>query len=110
MSATTAPSGNLPPSPLGSFQPCGGTPAFDPLDLLELAARAHEPCFVVQDREDGRIGVATGDGGRANWGEDGPYRLLACLSPASPEWLGDRSFMEAHGVRFPYVAGEMAQG
>jgi len=27
-----------------------------------------------------------------------------------PEWLGDRSFAEAHGVRFPYVAGAMANG
>jgi len=27
-----------------------------------------------------------------------------------PEWLGDRSFGQAHGVRFPYVCGEMANG
>ena len=27
-----------------------------------------------------------------------------------PEWLGDRSFCEVHGVRFPYVVGEMANG
>jgi PfaD family protein len=36
--------------------------------------------------------------------------VLACLPPVCPEWLGDRSFAEAHRVRFPYVAGEMAQG
>src|ERR1019366_3838099 len=27
-----------------------------------------------------------------------------------PEWLGDRGFQDAHGVRFPYVAGSMANG
>ncbi len=36
--------------------------------------------------------------------------LLAVLPPIYPEWLGDRSFTAAHGVRFPYVVGEMARG
>src|SRR5262249_40593052 len=26
------------------------------------------------------------------------------------EWLGDRGFLQTHGVRFPYVAGAMANG
>jgi trans-AT polyketide synthase, acyltransferase and oxidoreductase domains len=38
------------------------------------------------------------------------YELLGTLPPMYPEWLGDRSFTRAHGVRFPYVAGEMANG
>jgi PfaD family protein len=36
--------------------------------------------------------------------------LLATLPALYPEWLGDRSFLETHGVRFPYVAGAMANG
>jgi trans-AT polyketide synthase, acyltransferase and oxidoreductase domains len=36
--------------------------------------------------------------------------LLGSLPPMYPEWLGDRSFISTHGVRFPYVAGEMANG
>jgi PfaD family protein len=32
------------------------------------------------------------------------------LPPLYPEWLGCRSFGEAHGVRFPYVSGAMANG
>ncbi|MBO0675901.1 PfaD family polyunsaturated fatty acid/polyketide biosynthesis protein [Mycolicibacterium sp. S2-37] len=36
--------------------------------------------------------------------------LLAVLPAVYPEWLGDRSFTAAHGVRFPYVIGEMARG
>lgn len=36
--------------------------------------------------------------------------LVGVLSPVYPEWLGDRSFLAAHGCRFPYVVGEMARG
>ncbi|MCA9697323.1 MAG: PfaD family polyunsaturated fatty acid/polyketide biosynthesis protein [Myxococcales bacterium] len=32
------------------------------------------------------------------------------LPPLYPEWLGDRSFTQTHGVRFPYVVGAMANG
>jgi trans-AT polyketide synthase, acyltransferase and oxidoreductase domains len=35
---------------------------------------------------------------------------LGTLPPLYPEWLGDRDFGAMHGVRFPYVAGEMARG
>ena len=36
--------------------------------------------------------------------------MIGVLPPLYPEWLGDRSFLEAHGCRFPYVVGEMARG
>ena len=42
-------------------------------------------------------------------GEDG-YPLVGTLPPMYPEWLGDKSFCSSHGVRFPYIAGEMANG
>lgn len=35
---------------------------------------------------------------------------MATLPALYPEWLGDQSFCEVHGVRFPLVAGEMANG
>ncbi|WP_243727206.1 PfaD family polyunsaturated fatty acid/polyketide biosynthesis protein [Actinocrispum wychmicini] len=38
------------------------------------------------------------------------YELVGSLPPMYPEWLGDRSFTRVHGARFPYVAGEMANG
>jgi len=38
------------------------------------------------------------------------YVCLGVLPPLYPEWLGDRLFTETHGVRFPYVIGEMARG
>jgi trans-AT polyketide synthase/acyltransferase/oxidoreductase domain-containing protein len=36
--------------------------------------------------------------------------LVGVLPPIYPEWLGDRGFQEAHGTRFAYVAGAMANG
>ncbi|MFF2731881.1 PfaD family polyunsaturated fatty acid/polyketide biosynthesis protein [Streptomyces sp. NPDC058008] len=39
-----------------------------------------------------------------------PGDVVGTLPPLYPEWLGGRTFCEAHGVRFPYVAGEMANG
>lgn len=38
------------------------------------------------------------------------WPVTAILPPMYPEWLGDRSFTEIHGTRFPYVTGEMANG
>jgi PfaD family protein len=40
----------------------------------------------------------------------GHARPLAILPPLYPEWLGDRAFVDTHGLRFPYVVGEMARG
>jgi PfaD family protein len=68
--------------------------------------------YVVRDVERSRVGVAAGgDMLRADQANGkGTLPLLASLPPLYPEWLGARSFCEAHGVRFPYVAGAMANG
>ena len=58
---------------------------------------------------DGSVGLATG-GGVTGAQAPGALRWLGALPPLYPEWLGDRAFTEAHGLRFPYVAGEMARG
>src|SRR5256886_9476720 len=57
-------------------------------DVLAMVARIRQPVRLV----------------RPDSGGDGT------LPPVYPEWLGDRSFTDTHGVRFPYVAGEMANG
>ncbi|OZM70809.1 2-nitropropane dioxygenase [Amycolatopsis antarctica] len=72
-----------------------------PASLTDVVRRVREPVHVVA-RDDGGIDTVLGDptGSRA----------LATLPPLYPEWLGDRSFTELHGTRFPYVTGEMANG
>src|SRR5436190_6967097 len=77
-------------------------PAPDPDAVARVVARVRDTVYVVRDGPASGIGVALAPG-------DG-HEVVGTLPPLYPEWLGDRSFCEAHGVRFPYVAGEMANG
>ena len=64
---------------------------------------------VIRDERDGRLGLGVGGVvSEQSHGECWP--VLASLPPLYPEWLGDRSFAETHGLRFPYVGGAMANG
>jgi trans-AT polyketide synthase/acyltransferase/oxidoreductase domain-containing protein len=71
------------------------------LSTAEVLSRFREPLHVVR-RDDGSLEVTLSESGRGT--------PVATLPPLYPEWLGDRSFNEAHSTRFPYVAGEMANG
>jgi PfaD family protein len=64
---------------------------------------------VIRDERDGRLGLGR-DGEWVEQPGPGTWQVLASLPPLYPEWLGDRSFAEVHGLRFPYVAGAMANG
>ncbi len=86
------------------------TPAFRSSDVLESVRAFREVCYVVRDPGSGAVGIARG--GKSASGPNGTpsWPLLATLPGMYPEWLGDRTFAEVHGVRFPYVAGAMANG
>lgn len=101
---------------MGSWEPGtkhdpAGLPAFAGKHLVSNIQRVREPVHVVQKREWGSMGIAYGgvvESSSANSGSD--YLWMGTLPPLYPEWLGDRSFQETHRVRFPYIAGEMANG
>ncbi len=99
---------------VGAFRPGASHAAvFEPHELAAVAARVREPVHVVHDVARARLGLGVASGGEVLPARDlGPsdFPLVATLPATYPEWLGDRSFNEAHGVRFPYVAGEMANG
>lgn len=99
-------------SPIGSWSPGGSAPAFAQHDLPRLLPCVREPIYVLLEGASGRIGIGSGgEASPASRQEPGRgYPLLAVLPPLYPEWLGDRSFCDVHRVRFPYVAGEMANG
>src|ERR1044071_5099223 len=69
------------------------------MNATQVAApqRVREARRLVRDRS-GAIAI------------DGDGELVGWLPPLYPEWLGDRSFAEAHGIRFPYATGSMANG
>jgi PfaD family protein len=93
------------------WRPAEVAPAFSPADLGEAALAVRTTSHVVRDPA-GRLGLGVGGevlhASRNGHGET--WELLASLPPLYPEWLGDRSFCEAHGTRFPYVTGSMANG
>ncbi|MGW4129431.1 PfaD family polyunsaturated fatty acid/polyketide biosynthesis protein [Amycolatopsis japonica] len=78
---------------------------FDEAGLVEAVRAVREPVHIIRERHSGRIGLGVGATGFPA-GTD----LLGISPPSYPEWLGDRAFVEDHGARFPYVAGEMANG
>lgn len=103
------PNDRLLPS-LGGWSPIEEAAWFSPTDLVEQTRRIREPVHVVQQVNNGAVGIAYGGEVQPSPTAQGSYRWLATLPPLYPEWLGDRAFLEAHGVRFPYVSGEMANG
>ncbi len=106
----TIPRGEL--RPLGVWSPNQIAPTFGGPPLVEYLRRTRETIHVVADPRTGHLGLASG--GYLTPGNfdttESDCLWMATLPPLYPEWLGDRSFCEAHGVRFPYVAGAMARG
>jgi PfaD family protein len=82
--------------------------AFAPAEIAAIAVRLREAVTVIRERGSGALGVALATPGA--WDERADVDAVVALPAMYPEWLGDRGFLEAHGVRFPYVAGSMANG
>ncbi|MFG2000593.1 PfaD family polyunsaturated fatty acid/polyketide biosynthesis protein [Spirillospora sp. NPDC048911] len=80
---------------------------FDDDGIAELVAAIRTPLRILMEAETGRIGVQAIEA-------DAPapvgYQLMGMLPALDPERLGDADFCSAHQVRFPYIAGEMANG
>jgi PfaD family protein len=102
MASTSLPS-------FGSWSPGPEPPALSAPAIAAAVARFRETTHLVQERASGRVGVAFG-GASAPLSAGSAHALLATLAPVFPEWLGDRAFLNAHGVRFPYAVGAMANG
>ncbi len=90
-----------------SAAPNDSSVLFSSASIARAAERIREPLSIVYDGEQRRVGIAFDN---AATGERAKYSTLASLPAIYPEWLGDRGFCETHSLRFPYVAGEMANG
>ncbi len=99
-------------TPVGTWRKGPFVPAFTQADLCNAVPFVREPVHVVRESADGRIGLARGGDviSAAEINGVPTYPLMATLPALYPEWLGDRSFLEVHGLRYPYVAGAMANG
>lgn len=81
-------------------------PAFAPSAIAAAAARPRESAWLLR-QADGALGIGLGG---SSGHSDGGWPVVGMLPPLYPEWLGHRGFLEAHGCRFAYVAGAMANG
>lgn len=88
----------------------GASPAFDAAGLAQVIHSFREPAHLIQHESNGAIRAVLGGKIAAKGAADEGFPWLATLPPLYPEWLGDRTFQEVHGTRFPYVVGEMAGG
>ncbi|MFO0761204.1 MAG: PfaD family polyunsaturated fatty acid/polyketide biosynthesis protein [Byssovorax sp.] len=100
-----------PLAPVGALRADAASIVLGGAALSQAIARVREPVHLVEVTP-GRIGLAAAGEivPASQRGAPGTFALLASLPALYPEWLGDRSFGEAHRVRFPYVVGEMANG
>ncbi len=97
--------------PIGIWSPDSAPPAFSPQELSAVIPRIREPLHIIQESSSGWLGA--GQSGHVfplHQSEQPGYLLMASLPAIFPEWLGERSFLETHHLRFPYIAGAMFRG
>ncbi len=97
--------------PIGQWKPNSTPPVFSTEELQSIIPRVREPLHIIREPSKGYLGV--GQSGQLfplNQENNSSYHLMSSLPALYPEWLGDRSFLETHFVRFPYIAGAMFRG
>ena len=82
---------------------------FSQAGLEKVVSAVREPIFVIR-APSGAVGAVSGTVSLTPVAQANQWDLVGYLPPLYPEWLGDRSFCEVHGTRFPYVTGAMANG
>lgn len=93
----------------GWLQGASVEPIESPLTLAN-ALGATDRVFAVVEAE-GRLGLASPSEGRFCGSEaSGAMAIKAFVPACGISELGDPAFCRAHGLRFPYVAGAMANG
>ncbi|MEE8410629.1 MAG: 2-nitropropane dioxygenase, partial [Myxococcota bacterium] len=95
---------------IGAWSADTEAPVFHRHGLVAAIQRIRESTYIVRAPDSDRIGVSFGGSVTARPNGAPTFPLLATLPALYPEWLGDRTFAEVHGVRFPYVTGAMANG
>jgi trans-AT polyketide synthase/acyltransferase/oxidoreductase domain-containing protein len=78
--------------------------SYGPIEITAALRRIREALYVVRRASDQAMGL------RFSAAPIQGEEIAGALPPLYPEWLGDRTFQEAHGVRFPYCVGPMANG
>ncbi|PCJ18934.1 MAG: 2-nitropropane dioxygenase [Candidatus Cloacimonadota bacterium] len=75
-------------------------------DLGEAISDLSQTLFVFKNKSDDSITVST----KAESSDNPNSTLEAIVSPIEYQNLGSKAFMKAHNLKYPYVAGAMANG
>lgn len=99
-------------APLAFLTPSADHPPdFGAYGLLQAVAQPSRPVWVVGRPDTGRLALGVAfEGTISATATPGALTVHALLPALHAEWLGDRTFCEEHGTRFPYVTGSMATG
>jgi PfaD family protein len=96
---------------VGYWQNSGTLPvSSDPVAARQIVTFLRQPVFVVRTPH----GDGVANTGVATWGGPNPgqgtHPLIAILPACPLESLGDTGFCRAHGLRYAYMTGAMANG
>jgi len=99
------------PAPIGWWLPDGEEPRTGDEALAQALTAVSRNLYVVDSNGQPAVGL----GGRAvvgadTAGADQSFPLRAFAPALHPTQLGDPAFREAYGLRYAYVAGDMANG
>lgn len=86
-------------------------PESGPEAIKAALQQLNQPVVLV----DGRPGLAVGRGGSITWDADvagsaGVFALKAWAPPLGPQDFGHVEFKKAHGIKYAYIIGAMANG
>lgn len=95
---------------IGHWNADGGAVTTTIQAMHSAVARVREPIHVVRRSPGAPLALASGGSFGSEPAGPARHELIATLPAVYPEWLGERGFCELHQLRFPYVAGEMANG
>jgi len=79
-------------------------------NFLPLLEDIRSPLILIFDPKTRRIGIVRDADIHVGPSPEDALRVQGILPPLHPESLGDQGFLATHGLRFPYVGGEMALG
>lgn len=85
---------------------------FSPDNTLALINRTKEPIIIVRSRINNEIGLLPNLANETLKSALQQYNLnlIAISPPVLPENFGNNRFVTQHGLQYPYIVGEMANG
>lgn len=85
---------------------------FNYSETLARYQRIREPLHILKNETTGQLGILLHEEYQNIYSSlaQHPVSHIGILPSLYPEWLGNPTFLAAHGVRFPYIVGEMANG